>query len=131
MGWAHVSVCRVIHSFRQSDVVGVVGADGREGSGLFFGLPRGRRVLFRFNRAALLLAHASSPKGQLRRMQFRTACNSASVCGSLPHASQRRGSVGSLGWPNQRGRAEGFCARAQAELQRHSSLKRRPDEGVS
>jgi len=80
-------------------------------------------VLSKFNRLALLLAHASSPKGQLRRMQSRKAFNSASVCGSLTQVSQRRGNVGSAGWVSQHGQAEDLWPRAQAEPQRHISAR--------
>ena len=60
MGWAHVSVCRVIHSFRQSDVVRVVTARVRTP---FFSVSHVGDVCF----AGSTARRCCSPTPRLRR----------------------------------------------------------------
>jgi hypothetical protein len=97
--------------------------NGKRGQDSFLGLPRGRRVLSKLRRTALLVAQPSSPNGQLRRMQFRSTCNWASVCGSFTHSSHDRGSAGSRGATSQHGATPAVGRRAQAEPHRHRSAR--------
>jgi len=94
---------------------------GKKGQESLWDLPRGRTVLCKSRRAALLVAQPSSPNGQLRRRQFRNTRNSASVCGSLTQRSHGRGSAGSRGLTSQHGAAPG--RRAQAEPHRRCSAR--------
>jgi hypothetical protein len=63
---------------------------GREKvSGLFFGLPRGRRVDWRFRCREIAYTQFSSPKGEPRWTLLRTPLSSAVVSGLLTRSVQR------------------------------------------
>ena len=55
----------------------------------FWGLPRGRRVDWRFRCRAIACAQFSSPKGEPRWTLLRTALSSAAVSGLLTRSVQR------------------------------------------
>jgi hypothetical protein len=58
-------------------------------SGLFFGLPRGRRVGWWFRCREITCTQFSSPKGEPRLTLLRTALSSAAVSGLLTRSVQR------------------------------------------
>ena len=94
----------------------------KRGQDSFFGLPRGRRVLSKFNRGTaagprLVSEGTTAPEAIPQGVQLGLGLR------LVDPGSASRGNAGSVGWVSQRGRAEDLWPRAQAEPQRHSSAR--------